>query len=124
MGKLYRPEPTRYGRLVAAVGRLADASTERKGFWERVLKELKRSRRSGRAVNLHRLNRLTSPNDKVLVLGKLLGVGRLDHPVKVVAFDFSEAAYRKVRESGGEAIYLDQFISRGEPDVSGFKLMG
>lgn len=124
MGKLYKPEPTKHARLVAAVGRLADASPERRGFWERVLEELKRSRRSRRAVNLYRLNRHTSPNDKVLVLGKLLGVGRLDHPVKVVAFDFSEAAYRKVREAGGEAIYLDQFISRGEPDLSGFKLMG
>lgn len=115
-----KPEPTRYAQLVRLVSRLAEESP----FWERVLEELKRSRRSRRVVNVEKLNRVTRPNERVLVLGKLLGTGRLRHPLTVIAFDFSEASYRKVQEAGGTPLYLDQFIASGSPNVSGIRLIG
>ncbi|MCS7094939.1 MAG: 50S ribosomal protein L18e [Thaumarchaeota archaeon] len=124
MGKLHKPRPTKYDGLVSAVSRLADSSEHRERFWERVLEELKRSKRSRRVVNLYELNRTTSPHDRVIVLGKLLGIGRLDHPLTVVAFDFSETAYEKVKRAGGTAIYLDQFVTEGAREVSGYRLMG
>ncbi len=117
-----RPEPTRYAQLVSSVSRLAEDSP----FWERVLEELKGSKRRMRAVNVAKLNRVTRPNERVLVLGKLLGTGKLGHPLTVIAFDFSESSYRKVMEVGGKPMYLDQFIDSagGRPDVTGIRLIG
>jgi large subunit ribosomal protein L18e len=117
-----KPEPTRYEQLVRSVSRLAEESP----FWERVLEELKRSKRRRRVVNVEKLNRVTKPNERVLVLGKLLGTGKLRHPLTVIALDFSESSYRKVAEAGGKPMYLDQFITSGggKPDVSGIRLIG
>ncbi|MCS7117475.1 MAG: 50S ribosomal protein L18e [Thaumarchaeota archaeon] len=124
MGKLHRYGPTKYNELVFVLSKLIDSSELRERFWTRVLEELKRSRRNRRVVNLYELNRLTSPNDRVMVLGKLLGVGRLDHPLTVIAIDFSETAYEKVKSAGGTVMYLDQFVAGGERDVSRLKLVG
>ncbi len=117
-----KPKPTRYAQVIKLVSRLAEESP----FWERVLEELKTSKRRRRVVNVEKLNRVTSPNERVLVLGKLLGTGKLRHPLTVIAFDFSESSYRKVLEAGGKPLYLDQFItsSEGKPDVSGIRLIG
>jgi len=114
-----KPRMEKYQHIVRAVSKL---SGER-DFWRAVAEDLKRPRRKRRVVNLYELNRVTSPNDKVLVLGKLLGTGVLRHPLFVVAFDFSDKSFEKVKAAGGAPVYLEDFI-KTNPDVSGFKIIG
>ena len=109
----------KYQHIVKAINKLS----KEENFWRVVAENLRRPRRKRRVVNLYELNRLTSPNDKVLILGKLLATGLLKHPLYVVAFDFSDKSYEKVKAVGGSPIYLEDFI-KTKPDISGFKIIG
>ncbi|MCS7146493.1 MAG: uL15 family ribosomal protein [Nitrososphaerota archaeon] len=105
--------------LKAKVRRLA----RRSRFWAAVLKALESSSRRGRVLNIYQLNRVAPSSGGVLVIGKLLGLGVLERPLKVVAFDFSETAFRKILEAGGEAYYLEEYIERGG-DGRGLVIVG
>jgi large subunit ribosomal protein L18e len=106
-------------RLRARLRRLAKESR----FWASVLRHLETSSRRARTVNVYHLNRVEAPGGMGLVVGKLLGVGSLKRPLKVVAFDFSDAAYRKILEVGGEAYYLEEYLDQGGGD-KGFVIVG
>jgi len=109
----------KYQQLLRAIRELS----KEENFWEAVAENLRKPKRKRRVINLYELNRHTSPNDKVLILGKLLATGVLRHPLYVVAFDFSEKSYEKVKMAGGTPIYLEDFI-KTKPNISGFKIIG
>ncbi len=85
--------------------------------------ELERPRRNRRVVNISRINRYTKPNDVVAVPGKVLGMGKLDHPVTVAAFKFSKSAKRLIEASGGRAISLKELIKEN-PRGKNVKIIG
>lgn len=105
--------------LRAKVRRLA----RRSRFWAAVLRHLESSTRRRRVVNIYHLNRIAAEGSGVLVVGKLLGAGILKKPLKVVAFDYSDTAYRKVLDAGGEAYYLEEYIDKGG-DGKGLIIVG
>lgn len=92
-------------------------------IWRAVAEELEKPRRKRRAVNVGRINRYTKPGDVVVVPGKVLGAGILDHPVTVAAYRFSELALEKIRSAGGRAITIKQLVSE-YPSGSGVKIIG
>ena len=73
------------------------AGRENSGFWKRVVKELSKSTRRRRKVNLYKINKVTKAGETVIVPGDVLGTGDLDHDVTIVAFRFSEVASNKVK---------------------------
>ncbi len=75
-------------------------------LWLRVAKELSRSTRSRRAVNISRINRYTKKGDIVLVPGKVLASGELNHPVEVAAWQFSDGAKDKIKKAKGKVLTL------------------
>ncbi len=79
-------------------------------IWKVVAEWLEKPRRQRVAVNISKINRYTEANDVVVVPGKVLGAGRLDHPVTVAAVAFSEEALRKIKAAGGRAIHILQLI--------------
>jgi large subunit ribosomal protein L18e len=92
-------------------------------FWRRILDEAEGSRRQRRAVNLYKLNRLTSSGDVVYVPGKVLGTGNIDHSILISAFSFSEKAYEKLLKSGCTVLTTGEFAER-YPTGSGVKIIG
>lgn len=92
-------------------------------IWRRAREmiEVGRSRRV--EVNLARIARHTNEGDAVLVPGKVLGYGRLDHKLVVGALDFSSTAKRSIRDAGGEALSIEEFVKRFKSG-SGVKLIG
>ncbi len=79
-------------------------------IWRRVAELLERSRRNRVAVNLSKISRYVRDGEVAVVPGKVLASGSLSKPVKVVAFSFSEKAVRKIRDSGGEAIFILDYL--------------
>ncbi len=79
-------------------------------IWRVVAEWLEKPRRQRVAVNVSKINRYTGPNDVVVVPGKVLGAGRLDHPVTVAAIAFSQQALEKIRAAGGRAIHILQLL--------------
>ncbi|MDD5499515.1 MAG: 50S ribosomal protein L18e, partial [Candidatus Nanoarchaeia archaeon] len=72
----------------------------KKPVFERISKELKKSARNKRSVNLSKINRYSVSGSNVLVVGKVLGSGELNHKVNVIAFSYSDSALEKLKKSG------------------------
>ncbi|HIC99331.1 MAG TPA: 50S ribosomal protein L18e, partial [Pyrodictiaceae archaeon] len=61
-------------------------------------------------VNVSKINRYTEANETVVVPGKVLGAGRIDHPVTVAAIAFSKSAVEKICGAGGRVIHILQLL--------------
>jgi large subunit ribosomal protein L18e len=75
-------------------------------LWFRIAKDLSRSTRSRRSVNISRINRYTKKDEVVVVPGKVLASGELNHPVEVAAWQFSDAAEDKIKKAKGKVLSL------------------
>lgn len=91
--------------------------------WRAIADELAKSSRRRRAVNVSRINRYTQAGDVVVVPGKVLGSGELDHPVIVAALGFSKSAVEKIQRAGGRAISIFELLKE-RPDGSHVKIIG
>jgi large subunit ribosomal protein L18e len=90
-------------------------------LWLRAAKDLSRSTRARRRVNLSRINRNTKKGDIVLVPGKVLSAGDLDHPVEIAAWQFSDAAKEKIKKAHGKVLSLKDVMKHKSRKV---KLIG
>jgi large subunit ribosomal protein L18e len=63
-------------------------------------------------VNLSKISRLSGVSKTFLVPGKVLGSGSIDSKVVVGAFSFSRKAVEKIKEKGGEALTIEEFVKR------------
>lgn len=91
-------------------------------IWDSVADYLERSSRRLVEVNISKINRYTEPGDVVVVPGKVLGAGTLDHEVTVAAFAFTQKAYAKIKSTGGRAILIEDLV-RENPRGSGVKII-
>lgn len=96
---------------------------EESGLWVTVARELSRTRSSRREVNLYKINKHTTQGDVVVVPGKVLGGGRLEHKVDVAAYKFTEDALQKIRDCGGQTMHITE-LARKNPKGSKVKLIG
>ncbi len=69
-------------------------------IWKRVANDLEKPTRKRRIVNLYKINKYTKKDETIIVPGKVLSVGELDHPVTIAAFSFSGAALDKINKIG------------------------
>ncbi len=92
-------------------------------IWRDVAKRLTTSRRRRVAVNLSQLNRYTKAKETVIVPSKVLGAGRLDHPINVAAFTFSEQAKAKILKAKGKCLSIQELVKKN-PKGTNVKIMG
>ncbi len=81
-------------RLIRDLKKLSNK--EKVSIWKSVAKNLERPTRKMRKVNMWRINKVTKENETIIVPGKVLGYGELDHKVNIAAYQFSEGAKGKV----------------------------
>lgn len=99
--------------LNALVQALKKQSNEQKvHIWKRLATDLEKPTRRSREVNLSRINLHAKPDETIVVAGKVLGGGELDHKVTVAAFKFSQSALDKIKESKGEAYSIWELIKK------------
>ncbi len=75
-------------------------------IWRAIAEALDKPTRKRVSVNISRINRYTSDGDTVVVPGKVLGAGKIDHAVTVAALSFSEQAVKKIKEAGGRVLSI------------------
>ena len=83
-------------------------------IWRSIAFDLERPSRIRRIVNIHRIQRNTSDNDVIVVPGKVLSDGELDHKVVVAAFKFSQNAKEKIVKAGGKAISINELLKENK----------
>lgn len=91
-------------------------------IWGDVARKLARPRHQYAPVNVAHLERLASPQDTVVVPGKLLAAGILSKPLTVAAFHYSAGAREKVHRAGGKAIAIHELL-KARPDGSGVRII-
>ena len=92
-------------------------------IWRRVAEMLSKPKRRRIAVNISRISRYTKENDEVVVPGKVLGSGIINHPVKVAAFDFSDQARSKIIKAKGECLTIAE-LAEMNPKGTNVKIIG
>ena len=92
-------------------------------IWKAVSNKLKKPRRNRPAVNISRLNRYSKADEQILVPGKVLGAGDIDHPITVAALDFSETAKNKIEAAKGKAISINEMMQEN-PKGNGVRIIG
>jgi len=90
--------------------------------WLELAERLEGPRRARAEVNLSQLNRYTAEGNTIVVPGKVLAAGGLDHPISIAAFKFSGAARRKIAAAGGRALTIQQLVEQN-PSGKGVRLM-
>lgn len=96
--------------------------TENVALWKDVARRLERPTRRQAEVNLSQINRYTTPQEVVLVPGKVLGSGILDHQVQVAALSFSKKAEEKITTVGGECLDIMDLMEKN-PTGSGVRII-
>lgn len=79
-------------------------------IWRDVADRLSASKRQRTAVNLSRLNRHTKQKEAVVIPGKVLGSGKLEHPLVVAAFAFSDEARQKIVQAKGKCLTISELV--------------
>ena len=97
------------------------ASKNNAKIWRRVAELLEKPTRKRVRVNLGKINRYTEEGDVIVIPGKVLASGSLDHSVTVAAWDFSVNAYKKVSRVG-KAITIKRLLEEN-PNGSGVKII-
>ena len=92
-------------------------------LWKRIALDLERPARNRRIVNLSRINRHTKENEIIIVPGKVLGSGALNHKLTISAFQFSESAKNKLLENGSKIIPLNE-LSNEDPKGKRIRVIG
>ncbi len=92
-------------------------------IWKDVAERLAKPRRKRITVNVSRLNRYTEKKETIVVPGKVVGTGKIDHPITVAAFLFSEKAKEKIKAARGKTLSLLQLVKRN-PKGSNVKIIG
>ena len=106
------------------IGELKKRGNEQEvNLWKRIALDLERPTRQRRAVNLSRINRHTKENEVVVVPGKVLSVGEIDHKINVAAFNFSALAKEKILKAHGKALSIDELMKLN-PKGKGIKIIG
>ena len=106
------------------IGELKKRSNEQSvNLWKRVALDLERPTRNRRAVNLSRINRYTKENEVVVVPGKVLGSGNLNHKLTISAYQFSEQAKDKLEKNGSQIVNLLD-LSKEKPNGKKIRIIG
>lgn len=99
--------------LVSLIRFLKKQSREQKtGVWHDVAKNLSKSRRSRISVNLSQLNRHTKRSDIIVVPGKILGAGNLDHALTVASFQLSTTAEGKLKAAKAKYMSISELVEK------------
>jgi large subunit ribosomal protein L18e len=92
-------------------------------IWRDIAEKLNRPKKSRIAINVSRINRYTKENEEVVVPGKVLGAGLIDHPTMVAALDFSDQARIKIVNAKGKCLLISEIVE-ANPKGSNIRIIG
>ncbi|MCL7474659.1 MAG: 50S ribosomal protein L18e [Methanosarcinales archaeon] len=110
-------------RVSGLINDLKTASRENDvKIWRDIALRLSRPTRNYSEVNLSKINRHSSEDETIIVPGKVLASGTLEHKVNVVALGFSGTAKEKIVEKGGLCLTIEQLVKEN-PSGSNVRIM-
>jgi large subunit ribosomal protein L18e len=108
MTKVTGPTNKKLNELITELRK--SSNSHKSNLWKRIADELSRPTRQRRVVNLSRINRSTKENDNIIVPGKVLSSGELNHKLTITAWQFSGQALEKIKKSNSKAMLINELI--------------
>jgi len=93
------------------------AIEKKQKFWKRIATELEKPTRQRRIVNTKQISIKTKENEEIVVPGKVLGNGLINHPVIVYAWAYSRKAKQLIESAKGKALSIKDLIKKGNVRV-------
>jgi len=90
-------------------------------IWRKISKKLSGPRRNRIKANLYRINKKTKKNDTIVIPGKVLGIGELDHSLTIACLEYSQSAKKKIESSGSTLLSIDELMNQN-PKGTGVKV--
>ncbi|NLE05555.1 MAG: 50S ribosomal protein L18e [Crenarchaeota archaeon] len=119
-----RESKTTNPELIQLIRNLKKQSREKDArIWIDVAKFLSKPSRQRIAVNLSAINRNTTDQETVIVPGKVLASGTLDHVVTVVSFDVSAEAKTKITAANSKYLSIQELMEQN-PTGSKVRIIG
>lgn len=81
-------------------------------IWKKVGNKLNGPKKNRIEANLQRISNNTSKDDVIVVPGKVLGVGELNHPLTIACLKISNAARQKVVASGSKLMTIEELLEQ------------
>ena len=78
--------------------------------WMRVRSLVEVPSRRRASVNIYKINRHTREGDNVVVPGKVLSSGSMDHKVNIAALEFSKGAMERLSASGCTVVGISAML--------------
>ena len=91
--------------------------------WSRIAFDLEKPTRQKRIVNLSRINRYTKKDDVVIVPGKVLSSGDIEHPLTIAAWRYSEGALTKLQKIKARVLSISELLKEN-PKGEKIKIIG
>lgn len=111
-------------RILDLISGLKKQSREKEvPLWRDIATRLEAPTRNYPEVNISRINRHTKEKDLILVPGKVLGAGELNHQLTVAAMSFSGSAKNKITAAGGSCLTIEELMSKN-PEGSRVRIIG
>ena len=92
-------------------------------LWKRIVKDLNKSTRQKKIVNIYKINKFAREGETVIVPGKVLSVGDLTKKIDVAALNFSQGAKRKIEEAKGKTLSIKELLKQN-PEGKKVRIMG
>ena len=119
-----RETKTTNPQLIELIRLLKKESREQQaGIWLDLAEYLSKSRSQRIAVNLSRINRNTKRADMIVVPGKILGSGSLNHALTVASFAASEKAKAKLAVAKAKYLSIPELLKKN-PKGANIKIIG
>lgn len=91
---------------------IRDLWKTRRRIWKTVSIKLSGSRKNRVEANLNRINNKTKKGDVIVIPGKILGVGELDHEITIACLSCSESARKKIISSGSKLLTIGELLEQ------------
>ena len=91
---------------------IRDLWKTKRRIWKKVSKKLSGPRREKVEANLYRINKKTKENDVIVVPGKVLGVGEIDHKLTIACLNCSKTARKKIETSGSKVLSIEELLEQ------------
>ncbi len=90
-------------------------------IWRTISKKISGPRKNRVKANLYHINKKTRKDDIIVIPGKVLGIGDLDHNLTIACLEYSKTAKKKIEASGTKLMSIEELLEQN-PKGTGVKI--
>ncbi len=90
---------------------------KRKPFYNRVYALVAVPSRKRASVDLYKISMHTKEGDNVIVPGKVLGMGQMNHSVNIAAISFSASALKSLKAANCKIMSIKDMLGMSKPHI-------